>query len=63
MRRTDFWERLESVLEPKYAQSWAQDTVLPDIGLSAVAAFTAGVETQVVWHAVCQVLDVPSTLR
>lgn len=63
MRRADFWERLEFVLDPGYVQSWACDTHLPDLGMSVVAAFDSGVETRVVWDAVCQALEIPAHLR
>lgn len=63
MRLTDFWERLEEVLGPVYAQSWARDIVLPALGMTATQAISAGFDTKEIWRAVCGVLDVPSTLR
>jgi hypothetical protein len=63
VRRADFWERLELVLDPGYVQSWARDTHLAELGMSVVAAFEAGVETRVVWDAVCQSLEIPAHLQ
>lgn len=63
MRRSDFWERLNAVLGPAYAASWAHDVVLPDLGVTVDQAFAGGEEAAVIWKAVCRVIDVPSFLR
>jgi len=63
VRRTDFWERLNEVLDPGYSQSWARDIVLPDLGMSVHDAFASGIETRLIWQAVCECLDVPSHLK
>ena len=63
MRLTDFWERMDEVLGPNYARSWAHDVVLPALGKTAAQAIGEGIDTKEVWRAVCGVLDVPSTLR
>lgn len=62
MRRTDFWERLETVVGPSYATSWAADVVLTDLGVTVLEAFEQGVETRDVWRAVCQTIEVPSVI-
>jgi hypothetical protein len=62
VRRSDFWERLTTVLDPAYAHTWARDVVLPDLGLTVEQAFDRGVETAAVWRAVCSIIEVPSTL-
>lgn len=62
VRLTDFWERLETVLGPAYARSWAHDVVLPPLGLTVEQAIAAGIDTKEIWRAVCQVADVPATL-
>ncbi len=62
MRLTDFWERMDAVLGPAYARSWAEDVVLPGLGCTAVQAIAAGVDTREVWRAVCATIDVPSAL-
>lgn len=62
MRLTDFWERMEIVLGPQYARSWAADIVLPPLGLTVDAAIAAGIDTKDIWRAVCATIEVPSTL-
>lgn len=63
MRRSDFWERLDAVLGPQYASSWAQDVVLPKLGTTVEQAFARGDDASIVWKAVCEVVDVPAFLR
>ncbi len=63
VRLTDFWERMEQVFGPAYARSWAHDVVLPPLGLTAIEAIDAGVDTRDVWRAVCATTDVPGVLR
>ncbi|MDO8307275.1 MAG: DUF3046 domain-containing protein [Actinomycetota bacterium] len=63
MRLTDFWERMDAVFGPAYARSWAHDVVLPTLGRTAEEAIGDGVETKVIWRAVCQVTEVPAVLR
>ncbi len=62
VRRADFWERLDTILGPAYARSWAHDTVLTDLGLTVEQAFETGHDTRDVWRAVCATIEVPSTL-
>ena len=63
VRLTDFWERMEQVLGPAYARSWAHDVVLGDLGCTVDEAILAGVVTKDIWRAVCTQVDVPATLR
>lgn len=64
MRRTDFWERLSSVLGSEYAESWARDHVLAQLGgLTVEQAFESGIETKAVWLAVHQELELPKSAR
>lgn len=63
VRLTDFWERMEAVLGPVYAHSWAHDVVLPDLGCTVDEAIARGIETKEVWRAVCATTEVPGTLR
>lgn len=63
MRLTDFWDRMEQVLGPAYAHSWARDVVLPPLGMTAAEAIAAGVDTKDVWRAVCATVEVPGVLR
>ncbi|PHX60384.1 MAG: hypothetical protein CK552_06160, partial [Actinobacteria bacterium] len=53
MSLADFWDRMDTVLGPVYARSWANDFVLAGIGLTVVQAIAAGVETREIWRAVC----------
>lgn len=62
MRLTDFWERMDLALGPSYARSWAQDVVLPNLGVTVNQALLAGIETKVIWRAVCQAADVPDAI-
>ncbi|CAB4830744.1 MAG: DUF3046 domain-containing protein [Actinobacteria bacterium] len=62
MSLADFWERMDAVLGPVYARSWANDFVLAGIGLTVVQAIAAGVETREIWRAVCAATEVPSAL-
>jgi hypothetical protein len=62
VRRTDFWERLDTVLGVTYARSWAHDTVLTELGLTVDQAFAAGCDTRDVWRAVCATIDIPDLL-
>jgi hypothetical protein len=48
---------------PAYARSWAADVFLPEIGHTVVGALEAGTDVKEVWRAVCQVVDVPPSIR
>jgi len=63
MRLSDFWERLEMVVGPAYMRSWGSDIVLPELNLTVNQAIEAGVETSIIWRAVCDFVEVPSNLR
>lgn len=63
VRLTDFWERMDVVFGPTYAQSWAHDMVLPELGMTVEQAIAAGVDTKDIWKAVCGFVDVPGVLR
>ena len=63
VRLTDFWERMETVLGPSYAHSWAHDVVLPPLGCTVMQAIADGVDTKDVWRAVCATTEVPGVLR
>ena len=64
MRLTDFWERMESVLGPAYARSWAHDHVISQLGGRTVdEAIAAGIDTVDVWRAVHATLELPARER
>ena len=62
VRLTDFWERMDVVLGPSYSRSWASDVVLADLGMTVDQAIARGVDTKVIWGAVCETVEVPGTL-
>ena len=66
MRLTDFWERLEQVFGQGYAQSVAEDQVLPQLdGRTIRQALAQGELTATVWRAVVAAFPerVPPKLR
>jgi hypothetical protein len=66
MRATDFWERMEAVLGPSYADSFARDQVLAELGgRTIVEAIDAGWDTKDVWRALVRSgrVQVPARLR
>lgn len=62
MRLSDMSERLESVIGSDHCTSWRKDIVLPDLGYTVDGAVIAGVNTADIWRAVCNFVEVPSTL-
>ena len=62
MRLSDFWGRMNAVFGEDYATSWAQDTVLPELGCTVTQAIHRGTETREIWAAVCANAEVPSLL-
>ena len=64
MRLTDFWDRMRQQFGEAYADSFAHDFVLSELGGCTVhEALAQGVETVEVWRAVCRTVDVPPKLR
>ena len=63
VRLTDFWERMDAVFGPSYAESWAHDMVLPPLGLTVEQAIASGIDTKDIWRAVCASTEVPGPLR
>jgi Protein of unknown function (DUF3046) len=63
VRLSDFWERLTVVVGPAYTNSWGRDMVLPSLGLTVEQAIESGVDTALIWRAVCDFIDVPAHLR
>ncbi len=64
MRMTEFWRRMERQFGPAYAESYARDQVLPELGGRTVQeALEQGTEAKDVWRAVCQAVDVPAHER
>lgn len=64
MRYTEFWARMERVLGPAYARTWAEQQVISDLGHRTVAeALEAGESPKQVWQAVWERLDLPLSER
>ncbi len=64
MKLTVFWERMSSHFGAGYADSFARDHVMSELGGRTVyEAFEAGWEAKDVWRAVCQAVDVPAERR
>ncbi|GHE28460.1 hypothetical protein GCM10017673_33520 [Streptosporangium violaceochromogenes] len=64
MRLSEFWNRMRLHFGDPYAESWARDYVLADLGGRTVSqALADGFAAKDVWRAVCAVSDVPSRLR
>jgi hypothetical protein len=64
MRLTIFWERMRAHFGDAYADSFARDHVMAELGGRTVhQALDDGWETKDVWRAVCAAMDVPSARR
>ncbi len=66
MRATDFWERMRTVFGPAYAESFARDHVLQELGSrTVIEAMNAGYDVKEIWRAVVasDSVEVPPTLR
>ncbi|WP_204043329.1 DUF3046 domain-containing protein [Acrocarpospora phusangensis] len=64
MRLTEFWDRMNTHFGEGYAESWARDYVIADLGSRTVEqALADGVGAKQVWRAVCQTVDVDTRLR
>ncbi|QGV78144.1 DUF3046 domain-containing protein [Streptomyces ficellus] len=64
MRLTIFWERMADHFGEGYAESFARDHVMSELGGRTVyQALDAGWEAKDVWRAVCAAVDVPADKR
>lgn len=64
MRLTEFWERMGEHFGESYADSFARDHVMSELGGRTVyEAFEAGWGAKEVWRAVCAAMEVPARLR
>jgi Protein of unknown function (DUF3046) len=64
VRLTAFWERMRAQFGELYAQSVAKDFVFAKLGDRTIErALAEGVDTKLVWRAVCDTFDVPEALR
>lgn len=64
MRLTVFWQRMAEHFGPGYADIFARDHVMTELGGRTVnEALDAGWEAKEVWRVVCSVMDVPGERR
>ncbi|HEY0890996.1 MAG TPA: DUF3046 domain-containing protein [Nocardioides sp.] len=64
MRHTEFWNRMSEALGSGYAEVWAEQYVMAELGgRTAREALDAGVQPKQVWAAVWRALDLPARDR
>ncbi len=64
MRNREFWQLVDEVFGAEYGRTLAGDQVLTALGdRTAGQAIEDGVEPRVVWHALCDALDIPDEQR
>lgn len=64
MRHTEFWALMDRALGRDYARTWAELTVIGELGSrTAVEALDAGVPPKQVWAAVRRALELPEAWR
>ncbi|MGW6492483.1 DUF3046 domain-containing protein [Streptomyces sp. NPDC055056] len=64
MRLTVFWQRMADHFGAGYADTFARDHVMTELGGRTVnEALDAGWEARDVWRAVCSSMDVPYEMR
>ncbi|MFI1971316.1 hypothetical protein BLA24_30250 [Streptomyces cinnamoneus] len=64
MRLTVFWQRMADYFGESYADSFARDHVMSELGGRTVhQALDAGWNAKDVWRAVCRALEVPEDRR
>ena len=63
MRLTDFWDRMSTQFGPEYARSVAADFRLPTLGATVNEAIADGVDTKMIWRAVCDAFELPHAVR
>jgi hypothetical protein len=64
VRLTDFWDRMYRQFGSSYADSFARDVVLQELGGRTIQqALVLGESAKDVWRAVCEVVEVPASER
>lgn len=64
MRHTELWSRMDHVLGPAYARTWAEQQVMAALGNRTVTeALAAGETPKQVWLAVWERLELPLSER
>lgn len=64
MRLTEFWQRMAEHFGAAYADSFARDHVMSELGGRTVyGALDAGWNAKDVWRTVCEVRGIPAEKR
>lgn len=64
MRHTELWARLDDALGRAYSRTWAETTVIGELGgRTTVEALDAGTPPKEVWAAVWRMLELPDNKR
>lgn len=64
MRNREFWQLVDEVFGAQYGKTLASDQYLTELdNQTAAQAIEAGVDPRIVWHALCDALDVPEIKR
>ncbi|MFI7502629.1 DUF3046 domain-containing protein [Streptomyces sp. NPDC049687] len=64
MRLTVFWQRMDEHFGAGYADTFARDHVMTELGGRTVhQALADGWEAKDVWRVVCAVMNVPQEMR
>lgn len=64
MKLTIFWRRMYAHFGEAYADSFARDHVMSELGGRTVyEAFEAGWDAKDVWRALCVAVDIPTDRR
>lgn len=64
VRLTEFWRRMNEQFGGAYADSFARDFVIRELGgRTVVEALGAGEDAKTVWRAVCDALELPAAKR
>jgi hypothetical protein len=64
VRLTEFWRRMKAEFGDTYAESFARDFVVRELGGRTVAeALRDGEDAKTVWRAVCDSMNLPASKR
>jgi hypothetical protein len=64
VRNREFWQLVDEVFGAQYGRTLAGDQYLTELdNRTAAQAIDDGVDPRVVWHALCDALDVPDAKR
>lgn len=64
MRRSDFWTRMYDNFGEMYAESFARDYAIAELGSRTVQqALAEGYDAKEVWRSVCDAMNLPASQR